>query len=716
MTRKTLRSSGKAGQPRDPRRRGLRADWLLLGLLGLSLAIRLWGIHDRLPDPSLGIHLLDDTAVEETDRTTVGRAWAMWRGGAQPLDPNPHTGGWPALSFYLTLVLQYAYKLYVSVTAGGASAPQLQQHIVGAASAPFYLFARIAGALIGTATLFLTYRLGARCLGRGVGLLAGLLLAVNPLHALTSQHVSDPNLLALLFVLLATPPLLRVAAGGTVWDSVRAGALIGLAGACKYVPLILAAPLVLAHRGLGPGANRERARTLLGNPALWAGLFAIPVALFLGSPFLFIDWRQTLTDITAQRRALFSDWVGQTVFPLSLPSYLAVSIPHAMGWVAYLLGAGGLVLLWRTGRAGRVLTLIPVLIVLANGLLRVSQERYILPALPFLYLGASLAIVRAAGWAHRALQSKFGAGAARVGRALSPALLAAFLAAAAIAWPLNDLLATRHSLSLPDSRHLSRRWINEHLPANARVAVELYGPVFDDAERAIVTWPFFAVHSRAGSPAYHAEFLDGFEYHVASSEISRRFETEPARHPVEVAYYRWLEKQGGVVWESDVSATSGPHIVIRRLRPGISTREQRDSLFAAAMPRPSELDRIELWCVDCSRLFARSGDYERTEEWARRGLNVGVASMEPQLRAGLAMALWYKGQLDSADAEIRAAILEVPREFSFRAYHGGILLEMGRPDQALAELRKAIELDPNHPQAASVREQIAQIEAARRRP
>jgi len=90
--------------------------------------------------------------------------------------------------------------------------------------------------------------------------------------------------------------------------------------------------------------------------------------------------------------------------------------------------------------------------------------------------------------------------------------------------------------------------------------------------------------------------------------------------------------------------------------------------------------------------------------------------MEPQLRAGLAMALWYKGQLDSADAEIRAAILEVPREFSFRAYHGAILLEMGRPDQALAELRKAIELDPNHPQAASVREQIAQIEAARRRP
>jgi tetratricopeptide (TPR) repeat protein len=486
--------------------------------------------------------------------------------------------------------------------------------------------------------------------------------------------------------------------------------MIGLAGACKYVPLVLGMFLPLAY-GLGRRKSRERGtRSLLTSPALWAGVAAIPIALFVGSPFLFIDWKQTLVDITAQRRSLFSEWVGQSVFPLSLPSYLAGSIPHAMGWVAYLLALAGLVLLWRTGRAGRLLVLIPTLIVLANGLLRVAQERYVLPALPFLYLGTSLAIVRAAGWAHARLLPKIRAGAG----GLSPALLAGLLTVAAIAWPFQELLATRHSLGLPDSRHLSRRWIQEHVPRDARMALELYGPVFDDAERAFVVWPFFATHSLVGSPAYHPEFLDGFEYHVASSEISRRFESEPARHPVEVGYYRWLQDHAGVVWESDVKTTSGPRIVIRRLSPGISTRERRDSVFAAAMPKPSELDRIELWCVDCSRLFARFGDYARSEEWARRGLRVGVTSMEPQLRAGLAMALWYQGQLDSADQEIRAAIGKAPREPTFRAVHGAILLEMTRSDEALAELRKAIELDPTHPQAAAVREQIAHIEAARK--
>jgi len=658
--------------------------------VGISLGIRLWGIHDRLPDASLGINVLDDSAIEETDRTTVGRAWAMWRGGAQAFDPNPHTGGWPALSFYLTLTLQVLYKLYSSLSAGGASPSYLQQHVVGAESASFFLFARIVGALIGALTVLLTYRIGAAYLGRGVGFMAGLLLATNPLHVLTSQHVSDPNLLALLFVLLATPPLLRVATQPTLRDSVLAGAWIGLAGACKYVPIVLAVPLAIANRK--------------SRPALGAGLLAILVAMFLGSPFLFIDWRQTLLDITGQRRALFSDWVGQTAFPISLPSYIAVSLPHAMGWPAYVLGVVGLVLLWRSGAKTRLLAVIPILIVLANGMLMVAQERYVLAAIPFLYLAASLAIARAAGWA----KAKAGAR-----RALT-SVLAPALVVVAIALPVRELFATRQALALPDSRHVSRRWIQEHLDPKARMAVELYGPVFDDAERSIVTWPFFAMHSQAASPAYHPEFLDGFDYHVASAEISRRYEAAPAKYPAENAYYAWLRGHAETVWESDVRTTSGPHIVIRRLPRGISGRAQRDSLFAAAMPEPSQLDRIELWCVDCARLFTRYGDYERTEEWARRGLRVGVPAMEPQLRGALAIALWFRGKLDSADVEMKLAIQRQPQDPALRAYHGSILADMGRNAEALAEFRAGLDRSGGDPSMrAALQEQIARLEGSR---
>ena len=637
----------------------------------------------------------------------MGRAWLLWKGGTKALDLNPHTGGWPALSFYLTLGLQFLYKIYHSFVAGGVTAAQFQEHVSGGGSGPMFLFARVVGALIGTLTVFLTYRVGTAVAGRAVGILAGLFLATNTLHVLTSQHVSDPNLLALLFVLLATPPLLCVVAGGSVRDSILAGAMIGLAGACKYVPLVLALPLALANLLRGPrtapgpsapqrapgssgGPAGGKETSLFKNRGLWAGLFAVLAAMFAASPFLFIDWNRTLIDISGQRRSLFSDWVGQTVFPISLPTYLAVSIPHAMGWPAYLLALAGLALLWRQGRVARTLVWIPAMIVVANGMLKTAQDRYILVALPYLHIAAAFATVRAFTWASARLPALRGnAAAAR----FAPALLAA----AVVAWPLPELLATRHALALPDSRHLARRWINENLDPGRTLGVELYGPLFRDIERAMVIWPFFATQSQLARPVFHLEFLDGFEYHVASGEISRRFESEPAKYPVENSYYRWLRDHATVVWESDMKKNSGPHIVIRRLPRNISTQAQRDSVFLAAMPVPTKVNRVGLWCLDCSKMFTRVKDYPRAEEWARRGLGIDVEAMEAALRNQLAIALWRQGEVDSAESEMRIAIEKMPVSPNSRVYHASMLNELNRHKEALEELYTAYELSNQDP-------------------
>ncbi len=88
--------------------------------------------------------------------------------------------------------------------------------------------------------------------------------------------------------------------------------------------------------------------------------------------------------------------------------------------------------------------------------------------------------------------------------------------------------------------------------------------------------------------------------------------------------------------------------------------------------------------------------------------------MEPQLRAGLSMALWYQGKLDSADVEIRAAIREAPREVTLRSYHGALLSDMARYDEALEEYRTAIALDPNHPDAQAIRREVDRLEATRK--
>src|SRR5205823_4141451 len=240
----------------------------------------------------------------------------------------------------------------------------------------------------------------------------------------------------------------------------------------KYVPLILAVPLAMA---CVPG---RRWKTMA------AGLLSVLGALFLATPFLFLDWKRTVIDIAGQRRALFSDWVGQTMFPISLPTYLVATLPHAMGWIAYLLALAGLVLLVRRGRVMRTFVSIPLLVLVANGMLRSAQERYILVALPFLSIAAAYALVRAVAWARERVPLL--APEAPVGR-LAPVLLAA----AAIALPLPELVGTRQQLRLPDSRHLARRWILGHIDPGSPSAIELYGPVFASSERAAVIWPFF---------------------------------------------------------------------------------------------------------------------------------------------------------------------------------------------------------------------------------
>ena len=534
-----------------------KTDRLAVVLVALSIAIRLWGVADRLPDPTLRINVLDDSVVEETDRTTMGRAWIMWGGGTRGFDFNPHTGGWPAFSFYFALACQMVFKAVWSVSHPGGNAKDFAEFFTTHVHHAF-LLARIAGVLVGAASVYLTFRLGARLAGREAGLLGGALLALNPLHIQTSQHVADPNLLALLFVLLAALAMTRLAETGSERDAMVAGAMIGLAGACKYVPLILVIPLAVAH---GRGFWRSRAYGM--------AMVAVAVALFVATPFTFLDWKTTLRDIGTQRSALFSDWVGQTSFPFSLPTYITVSLPHAMGWVAYLLGLVGLGLLWRRGRAAQAVALIPGVMVLANGALKAAQERYMLVAMPVLFIAAALAAIEAGRW----LASR---PAWRRAAVLAPALLAL----TAAAWPLPEYVGLRRALALPDTRHVVRRWILQNIPATAPMAVELYGPVFRTDERSIVIWPFFATRTQLVRPAYHHEFLDGLEYYVTSQEISRRFAVDSLAYPVESAYYRWLHAHATVVWAADPRIMSGPMIEVRRVPAEVSTRA-----YCAARPR-----------------------------------------------------------------------------------------------------------------------------------
>lgn len=676
--------------------------------MALAAILRFWGIQDRLPDPTIGINVLEDSAVEETDRTTMGRAWAMWRGGTMPLDLNPHTGGWPALSFYTTLATQEAYKGWYDLMHPGSTNEKFSDYVVGSYGArDLFLLARIVGALIGVLTVALTYRLGMLLGGRWLAIGAGLLLAVNLPHILVSQHVSDPNLLGLLCILIACFPMVRIARGqGRARDSILAGAMIGLAGASKYVPLVVGLPYLFAH----PGFVRNR--------AMWLGIAAAAVALFVATPYTFLDWKTTLHDLDRQKASLFSPWVGQSAFPFSLPTYLIASLPHAMGWPAYLLAVWGCVVLWRRGRAERVLVGTALVIVGVNGMLKAAQERYILVAMPILALAAAAGFEWVLGW-WRARRGRRGAAAPEpetapgpsTGRTSRAALaVPVLLAVVAAAWPLPELAQTRETLRLPDTRHVARRWVQANVPPDAPTVLELYGPVFAEPERVFLIWPFFATQAPLVRAAYHPEFLDGVRYFIQSSGISSRFESDSANYPVEVAFYRWLRQNGDILWSTKNEKASGPTIEVLSLpERTLSTRAQRDSLFDALMPTPSHTTRLALWCADMSSLFGKLNQADRAEEWARRGLRVDSRNMNGQLEVALAVALLGKHDNVGAEAAARAAIALLPGSPSAHFYRGLALRELSRPEEALGELQAALGISGDNRIRVNVAQLLAEL-------
>lgn len=657
----------------------------VFAVLAVALLIRVWGITDRLPDPSLGIRVFDDSVVEETDRVTMGLAWNMWQGGTHSIDLNPHTGGWPALSAYLALGGQLLCRAWFAGTHPGAGAVAFARY-AEAHWDSIFLVGRWIGVLVGVATVALTFALGSSLLGAGAGLAAGLLLALNPLHIQTSQHVSDPNLLALLFVLIAALAIVRLVDRGALRDSVAAGAAIGLAAASKYAPIVLVPVLAFAHLGR-EGRFLDRIAAALRSRPLWIGFAAVGIAFFIGSPFTFLDLTTTVRDLGIQRERLLSDWVGETALPISLPLYLLSALPNALGWPAYLLSLVGLIVLWRSGRAGRLVVSIPLLLVLANGMLRTAQERYVLPAMPILLIAAAAAVVRVGAWVAGRVR---GVG---VSRSLAPAAL---LVAGAV-WPLPAYVATRASLAMPDSRHMARAWIDSQIDPAQPMAVELYGPTFNTLrsdERASVTWPFYATLAPLVRPAYDFAYLDGLRYVVLSSEVSRRFESMPGSYPTEVAYYGQVSGRTRLVWASDSTRVSGPRIEVRKLPANISTRSERDSVFARLLPQPNGSDRLALWCLQMAQLFGGKGEFARMEEWASRGQRVAAASLKGELAATLAYSQLALERPAEAERTARAGIALAPGNAALHLYLGVALRAAGRNEEALGSFRRAFALAP----------------------
>jgi len=265
--------------------------FLIAALVALGGAVRLWGLTFGLP--FTGAHPDETVIVSTALRFGYG-------------DLNPHSFLYPSLFFYLTAV---AYSI---LYAGG--------HIFGyfpsvlafkwqffTDPSPFYLAARLLSAGLGTATVFFTYRLGMALAGRSAGLLAALLLAVNPLHVRNS-HFATSDVAMTAFVTLGLLYAVRAANDGTLRDFIWSGIWFGLATSTKYPALLFLTSLLSA--AVWPCEKDPLVPRQTRFYRLCLGLFCAAVALIFTSPFLLLDWPAAVRDIHYQSSFRSTGWFG----------------------------------------------------------------------------------------------------------------------------------------------------------------------------------------------------------------------------------------------------------------------------------------------------------------------------------------------------------------------------------------------------------------------
>ncbi len=426
-------------------------------ILLFALVLRLWGINYALPQ-----FFVND------ERAIVYGALKMIE--LKTLVPAWHAREFQKVLNYLPLP-SYIYVFILTPVIGigyllsGATSLAAYRESLILDPTLIFLAARIVIALMGVATIYVTYRLA-----RGIfeseraGLLAAIFLAVSFYHVQLSQ-VTRHWIPALLAVSLAWLAALELYRSGSRRGYVLAGLFAGLGVGANTAAAVAMIPAVLAHF-LRPSGVRLALR--LRDPKLW-----LSIAFFLAISFLFIAlYPYGLTQGEAGTTAAESGFLSaklsnlaqKNVFDWLAFLWFYLKLLFTYETVLLVAATGGALFAWKTHRAW-----IGIASAFTIGYLTLLYlffniiPRGVLFILPVLAAFAGYAIDRLL---------------LRLQSAIPPSraafyFLFSLFAFLLFAWPLAIVLRYDYLLTRPDTRILAAEWIYRNTPREARLLADL---------------------------------------------------------------------------------------------------------------------------------------------------------------------------------------------------------------------------------------------------
>ena len=365
-------------------------------------------------------------------------------------DWNPHFALYPSAQMYV----QHAALKYYAELKGYRQNFRDAYATDGQRLA--YLVARRLSVAFGTATVPAIYFAAAPVFGPGAAMAAAAVTTFTTLPVRESKYATT-DAATVFWLTMALAMVLRMAWYGRSADYLGAGFFSGLAMAAKYPAGAVMFAVMAAHLGICRRERRSLGQTV-GDPGLYLALGTAALVFFCATPYLFLDWPQTLNDYTYQRGFLLYG-VGNTLADYGWSWLLLRAMPDSFGIAleTFFLAA----MLWALIRPRPgTFSLLAFLVVAFAGMTRSHYVfyRYLMIPFPGMAILGGLMVSDLARMAARSL-----------GEHRAFALTAGAVASLLVPCFIRDLQLNR-LLGQTDTRTIARQWIESHIPPGGALA------------------------------------------------------------------------------------------------------------------------------------------------------------------------------------------------------------------------------------------------------
>lgn len=254
----------------------------------------------------------------------------------------------------------------------------------------FYLVARYLVLILSGLSMAIFYFISKRIFDKKAALLAALFVACSPVY-IKLAHYAAPDMPMFFLAMASFYFAVGIFKEGRWKDYIFAGLLLGLALATKYGAAFMIVPIAAAHL-LSPNSRGVKSRLL--SKKLAALFVFILIGLFLGNPFMFLDYQRFFASFFEQGRRMSAFNYNFASWKTDKPGWLYIltdTMPFGLGGYipAIFILAGIAYSVYRHKREDILLLSLILISYLAIGRWSVIKPRYFIFVFPFAFLLAS---------------------------------------------------------------------------------------------------------------------------------------------------------------------------------------------------------------------------------------------------------------------------------------------------------------------------------------